>query len=166
MYQIARKSTAPRLFDVALSLFKDITMKSNFSKSQDIVVASPSFAKSLFNGKAQEEAHRKRPENALANQTETVLRGYNTLMPHEGRIRSLLVQHGGNCDTTFLEAVWWYSRALGIKTFPGLYDAPMGSVAVVQAVAVGGAAASSQPHPTPPTHRVSGKQSTAQVHKR
>ena len=148
--QIARKSTPPQFFDVNLSLYKDVTLKSHFSKANSCqkVVASPSFAKFMFGGKSQDHASQKRPETALANQTETLLRGYNTVLPHEFRIRSLLVKHRGNCDTTFLEAVWWYSRTLHMKTFPGLYDAPM-----EQGPSSSGGASSSHK----PTHRVRGK---------
>ena len=149
--QVARKSTPPQLFDVSLSLFKDITLKSHFSKANSCekVVASSSFAKFMFNGKSQDHASQKRPETALANQTETLLRGYNTLLPHEFRIRSLLVKHRGNCDTTFLDAVWYYSRTLHMKTFPGLYDAPMEQHGPPSSF---GASSSHKP-----THRVRGK---------
>ena len=148
--QIARKSTPPQCFEVALALFTYVTHNTILNKSSEHVVASPNFAKFLFGGVNQDHASQKRPETALANQTATVLRGYNTLMPHEFRIHALLVKHRGNCDTTFLEAVWWYSRILNIKTFLGLYDAPMD----LGYSSSSGASTSVQPLPT---HRVNDK---------
>ena len=118
-----RIATAPQFFETVPSLSRNIAVRRHGKVSPQW--ASAAFTFWIFDGKTQHSAKDPEPLTNYFKLLDRTVPGYNAILPFELRSSQLLLKHGGLFDKAYLEAVWWYTRTLGHKSYPGLHQPQM-----------------------------------------